>query len=393
MFKKVLKYNVRIPKMIYYRIRDVRASRQKRVALIGYLGAFNLGDEMMLDTTINLFRKTGKVKKITIFSCEPRAAQIGRYKNHEVIPRSPLTDEAVKYSVNNNDILFVNGGALLDDRWYDDDRSLAHDIMRLTKAFLQNHKKVIFYGVSCNEKLLNKVAIADFVYAINNSTYFSVRDSFTLETLNTLSGVNKTKIKLVDDIMFANKQLKGITRRKRFNNNVVGIAPVLNRETHEYYKNIIKSVIDAGKKIKIISFFDYNNEELDELLSIKKELGWDDITLDNITFPSNATDLLDELDNIDILISSRYHCSLVASCIGVPMVCLNYDECPHYNTKNRYLFGKYGFDGEIINLTSFADKCDIDDLLTKIRQSHVKTNAIYKKAKNDLIYAIKLGVE
>ena len=81
MFKKIVKYNVRIPKMIYYRIRDNKLDRQKRVAVIGYRGAFNLGDEIMLETTMSLLKQTGKVKKITVFSCEPRAAQINRYKN------------------------------------------------------------------------------------------------------------------------------------------------------------------------------------------------------------------------------------------------------------------------------------------------------------------------
>lgn len=392
MFKKIVKYNIRIPKMIYYRIRDTRRNRQRRVALIGYLGAFNLGDEMMLETTMSLLKQTGKVKKITVFSCEPRAAQINRYKNCEIIPRSPLTDEAIRYSVNNNDTLFVNGGALLDDRRYNDDRSLAHDIMRLAKAFIRYHKTVIFYGVSCNEKLSNEAAIADFVYAINNSTYFSVRDSFTLNTLNALSGVDRSKIKLVDDIVFASKHLRGATRKRSYDNEVVGISPVLNKETCKYYKNIIKSAIDAGKKVKIISFFDYNNEELNELWNIKKELNWNDVTLDNIVCPSDMFDLIEELKSIDVLISSRYHCSLVASCMGVPMICLNYNECPHYNTKNKYLFSKYGFNGEIIDLTEFADGCNIDDLLARADKSHVNISKLNIKAKSDLMRAVKLGV-
>lgn len=392
MFKKIVKYNVRIPKMIYYRIRDNKLDRQKQVAVIGYLGAFNLGDEIMLETTMSLLKQTGKVKKITVFSCEPRAAQINRYKNCEIIPRSPLTDEAIRYSVNNNDTLFVNGGALLDDRWYNDDRSLAHDIMRLVKAFIRHRKTVIFYGVSCNEKLSNEVAIADFVYAINNSTYFSVRDSFTLNTLNALSGVDQSKIKLVDDIVFASKYLRSSKRKRNYGNEVVGISPVLNKETSKYYKNIIKSAIDAGKKVKIISFFDYNNEELNELWNIKNELDWNDVSLDDIACPSDMFDLLEELKSIDVLISSRYHCSLVASCMGVPMVCLNYNECPHYNTKNKYLFSKYGFNGEIINLTEFADGCNIDDLLARADKSHVNISKLNIKAEGDLMQAVKLGV-
>lgn len=392
MFNKIIKYNVRIPKMVYYRIRDTRMGRRKRVAIIGYLGAFNLGDEMMLETTMNLLKQTGRVDKITILSCEPRVAQINRYKKCEIIPRSPLTDEAIKYSVNNNDTLFVNGGALLDDRWYDDDKSLAHDIMRLARAFIRHHKKVVVYGVSCNEKLSDEMAIADFVYVINNSTYFSVRDSFTLSTLNELSGVDQSKIKLVDDIMFASENLRSATRKREPGNEIVGISPVLNKETRKYYKNIIKSAISVGKKVKIISFFDYNNEELSELRNIEKELGWNDITLNDIVCPSNVADLLDELNNIDVLISSRYHCSLVGSCVGVPMVCLNYNECPHYNTKNKYLFSRYGFDGEIVDLTEFADGCDINNLLTKVHKSYVNTRRLNKKAKNDLMQAIDLGV-
>ena len=393
MLKKIVRYNIRIPKMVYYRIRDMRRNRRRRVALIGYLGAFNLGDEMMLEVTMDLLRKTGKVKKMTIFSCEPRVAQINKYKDCEIIPRSPLTDEAIKYSVSENDVLFVNGGALLDDRWYGDYRSLAHDIMRLSKAFIKHHKKVIFYGVSCNEKLSDKVAIDDFVNVINNSTYFSVRDSFTLETLNALNGVDKTKIKLVDDIMFADKHLGRSVWRKKSNNETIGIVPVLNKETHKYYANIIKAAVSTGKKVKIISFFDYNNEELNEFMNIKKELNWNSITLDDIICPSGVTDLLKELNDVDILISSRYHCSLVASCVGTPMVCLNYNECPHYSTKNEYLFNSYGFNGEIINLTEFSSGCDINDLLTKVHQSHTKTSKICNKARSELMQAIKLVIE
>lgn len=393
--RKILKYNIKLPLMLYYRIRDSKRKPKKSIALIGFLGAFNLGDEMMLETTLEHLRHNKKVGDITIFTCEPKSSQINRYDGCRIIPRSPLTKEAIQYSAKHNDVLFVNGGALLDDRWYDDSKSLAHDIVRLAKEFIENKKKVVFYGVSCNESLSNQKAMDDFVYVINNSAYFSVRDTFTMETLGKLKGVNEENIRLVDDIVFANKGIlckKWKERPIRDGDIRVGVVPVLNSETREYYKTILKSLKSNNDDIEIISFYNYNDEELREIINIKNEIGLKNITLDNIVFPSTIEELTRVIANVDVLVSSRYHCTLVANCIGVPTICLNYDQCPHYNTKNKYLYKDYGFKGKIINLSEFADGCRADKIINESQSSNVNTRKIFKKADKELLEAIRFAL-
>ena len=70
-------------------------------------------------------------------------------------------------------------------------------------------KEIYVLGVSSNDKFLSDEYIERLSNVIKNSTYFSVRDKNSYDTINKYcKGINSKSIKIVSDIVFANKNLR-----------------------------------------------------------------------------------------------------------------------------------------------------------------------------------------
>ena len=177
----------------------VRKQTPKRVAVIGWLGAFNLGDEMMLNVTLGLLDTAGHQTTLLVHRDDEDVKK--RYEGRTIYRRQPLSQESIDGIVENNDVLFVNGGAVIDDRAYESEYSLSKDIARLSSSFTAAGKKVIVHGVSTSKELTNTELIADYKQLINTAAYFSVRDTYSKDEL--LSHFPEATIDVVDDIVFA----------------------------------------------------------------------------------------------------------------------------------------------------------------------------------------------
>ena len=360
----------------------------KSVAIIGWLGAFNLGDEMMLNVSMQELLRRGY--KLTILTHKDDQEVRERYQDFTVVPRRPLSKDAINSVVSSNDSLLVNGGALIDDRHYEDDGSLARDIARLSKAFIQANKPVVVYGVSANTNLKNQLLIDDYKLLVQDADYFSTRDNFSRDELGRHFDVSN--ISIVDDIVFADSTLTFDTKLPA-GRPIISVIGVFDPLTIDYIKIFFEKLLSATEaSIKIIAFYDENGNDAHYIDEIRKHLGQQAGRIDEISSPINSADLVNALATSDIVFSMRYHGSLVANSIEKTVITIEYDKHPHYFNKNKYLQDHYGFSrtsfklSDISSITSAEIRSLIDN--TPATQSNIRD--INSNARADLIKALDL---
>ena len=151
---------------------------KKKILLAGFYGAINLGDELMLETLLNIVNKNNEYD-ITIMLCDNQNIDITRYGKYNFI-HYPLNETDFNVLANYFDCIIFGGGALIDDVDYECHNktlTLGRILVDLSMRFIAFDKKVILYGLSTNKELTNKEFIKKFRYIVNHSTYISLRDS------------------------------------------------------------------------------------------------------------------------------------------------------------------------------------------------------------------------
>lgn len=364
----------------------LKNNQQKKVAVIGWLGAFNLGDEMMLDTSLAEFRRHGH--DITLLTHSDDEKVHDRYQGYKVVSRTVLSDEKVRFIATHNDALFVNGGALLDDSEYEQPWSLAKDIARLAKAFIRRKKKVLFYGISTNDIVTDPAFIRDFTYILKNATYVSVRDIFSQAVLAKELGC--TTAELVDDIVFADPAvLKEIPEKQQGR---IAIIPLYNNETEESVYKLVTTLTEAtNQPMRFIHFFDEHDHDARATEKMRSRLGEGRFAIDEVYAPRNAEELQRSLEGVDVVFSARYHGILFASAVGNRVVSLHYNTHRHYQNKNTYLWQAYGYGEATINISEITslsvDK--IRNIISSTKKPNTRTRAIHRRAKRTLTRVIK----
>lgn len=359
----------------------------KNILIIGWLGAFNLGDEMMLDVTLKEMERRGC--KVTLVTHKIDGKVKRRYRGHTVIARRTITTENIKDIVTKHDGFFVNGGALIDDYRYSQDISLATSIAHLAKEFIRQKKKVVIYGVSTNASLESKKLIEDYTYIIKHAAHFSTRDTLSRDELERIT---KLSVEVVDDIELADETLlikDTLPKGQKF----IGITPVFGKDTIEYLKVFFEKLTAAtDAPLRLILFYDENNNDAKYTEELRKYLGGKRFAIEEVAMPSNSADLFTTLHGVDVYISMRYHGTLFGNMIGRKVISLEYDFHPHYHNKNQYLHQHYHFNESTIKLSevhSLGDS-ELRQLIESTRAVSTDIKRIQRRSKRSLLKAINL---
>lgn len=369
-------------------------SKKKKILICGFYGAKNLGDELMLNTLIEKIKTIGEFE-ISIMLSKNFYTDISKYEGASIIYFPNKTSDfsliAKKF-----DCLIFGGGAIIDDENYQSNSeiTLGRILVDLSTQFILNNKKTILYGLSTNEKIKDKLFIKNLSYVIENCSYISLRDTNSYDTLQNL-GLNCTKIKIVHDIVFCN-DYKNNTNKITLNktkNIRIGFIYIcfndlknkINKTTKEiirYYENKNISIT-----LKFIPFYNYNNNDEEFYNSLIKELELKNAIITD--FPNNIAELCDILNTCDIIISMRYHGTLISNIIQKNTICINYDSHKHYNNKNKYLFDKYLFNKNIINFSEDINQENISKILTN-KNKTIDVSNICDEANKQIIDALSI---
>ena len=336
-----------------------------RVLVMGFYGARNIGDELMLRTLLDYYDE--KNIEVTIMMSDNYVFDTSFYAPHQVIhyPKKPNDIALISKKF---DMVIWGGGAMLDDHdyYYNGDKTiLSYSLMAISKAVIKHHGKVVVLGVSANEKIEDKNFIEDLKYVINGAAHFSLRDTNSLETLKQ-AGIQEDKIEIVDDLALA--QLKWLKEEKgpRKKKLIIGLVYILSEETFDILSGYTKKMIEylnknlkdsVGVEIMMIPFYDYQNNDYRLFQRMKEELEETKFNKkivikinDNL---NNSEEVINVLASCDVVFAMRYHALLLASCAGVRTVSLDYSpKHRHYYNKIKYV--KECYSPEVINF-SFGD--------------------------------------
>lgn len=321
----------------------------KNILIVGYYGATNLGDELMLETICNFLAPHGI--NITVLLDDNDQLDVTYYKNCSYI-HSPLNVHELVTMESKFDMVLIGGGAVLEDANYDlfnNRYSLGRFVVDICIRFIQTKKPVFVYGVSAANDITNKEYIYKLNYVVNNATYFSCRDSFSITYLEQI-GINVKSIKLIDDIVLANPILNtfsGCIHDSKIKE--IGVVFVYNdsklenlnvlRRFIEYLLDILDEHHEFNYKLKLIPFF--THDKYDELCckEIVSEFGNKNVEF--IDMKQDYASFLDFCSSLDYAISMRYHATLLFNILGIRTLDIIWDTHHHYEFKVNYIYQRY----------------------------------------------------
>ena len=179
------------------------------VLIVGFYGAPNLGDELMLETLLDEFRMHSDLD-ITVMLADNPQFDASKYGDVDIL-HYPKTRSSFSVIARRFDVLVVGGGALLDDANYGNidffDIPVGEVVVGLGVQFSVFGKRVYGLGLSTSTELENSSYIDKLTALVKSSSHFSLRDPDSLETLRRC-GVPVEKVAITADLVFANKKTR-----------------------------------------------------------------------------------------------------------------------------------------------------------------------------------------
>lgn len=179
----------------------------KGILLCGNYGNPNTGDEWMLDTMLYYIRLHTK-KPVTIMLNSNRLFDPSVYLKYNVdyihYPKTVYDYDIIEKKF---DTLIFGGGAIIEDSvyWeaYDYGIDICRTVVDLPLRFIHRKKNVYCIGLSTGKELHNLEYKRKLQHVINESKYFSLRDIYSMQTLQNC-GIETKKIGIINDIVYAN---------------------------------------------------------------------------------------------------------------------------------------------------------------------------------------------
>lgn len=362
--------------------------KKKRVLLIGFYGAPNLGDELMLEVIVSKLKKINNID-LTVMLSENREFDITNYPSLKIInyPKSILD---INILANYFDTVIVGGGALLDDSdydYYNDQLTLSNSLINICYRMIQFNKQTILYGLSTSNTFSNEEYLAKLDYIFKNCAYISLRDTNSLEVLKKYK-IDVSRVKIVDDLVFCCKENKNYVKKKS-NFITIGIDFICKYENYDLLKNCVNWLCDylydnnVKYKILLIPFYEYQKNDSLFYNKLKNELKNDNVFI--LDYLCKFENIKKEFSTIDYMINMRYHGSILAYLFSIPSLNIIFDVHNHYLNKMNYLFNNYNFNTCKINFSQL-NKNDflrlLNELFNKISVSFDQN--ITKRANNQL---------
>lgn len=275
-----------------------------KVAISGYYGFKNFGDEAILGVLVNHLKQLKDVD-ITVFSSDVDYTS----KTYSVNSVKRFDLKNVIKTIRNSDVLISGGGSLLQD--VTSLKSVVYYSLIIALGLLFNKKVIIFaQGVGPLNKKLSQLIVSNL---LKNCSLVTVRDEKSLALLRNW-GINAD---LVCDPIYS------LDVVQEFNENALGVQL---REFKTMNYNLLHKLAlfiaekFSDKKIEIFSLQESQDLELCKnfeniLKTLNPEIKTEIVT-DNI---------VNRISKLSYLIAMRFHAILVALKCGIKTCAINYD--------------------------------------------------------------------
>lgn len=317
--------------------------KKQKILIVGFYGAPNTGDELMLQSILNKIDSNNY--SITVLLADNANYKLENYKNINFI-HYPKTNMDINILASYFDKIIFGGGALIEDDYYIDETSYkfctSTILIDLSLACILNGKKTYHLGLSSSKELTNPSYISKLEFIINNSNYFSLRDTNSFKILENCGIKNTDKINIIHDLVYSLPPIcydfANINNSNKF---IIGLILITSNDTKileniliwidEYAKKIKKEI-----KIKLIPFYDYLHSDIVNYTNLLNSL-----TLyhhvEILPYYQKYEDVINAFTECNLIVNMRYHSSLLSLKTGIPSIHIIYDIHPHYENKMDYL--------------------------------------------------------
>jgi polysaccharide pyruvyl transferase CsaB len=292
------------------------------VALLGYYGFANAGDEAILRSMIADLREKDPDIEFSVLSGDP--AKTASYYRVKAVHRMRFGE--VFKVLRSCDLLIVGGGGLLQDAT--SGRSIPYYLGVTYLAKLLG-KRVMFYAQGVGPirgwrgKFLTKMIV-------NKVDYITVRDRGSLELLQSL-GVRRPPMEVTADPVLllrpsgeerVNKifREKGVAKGDR----IIGVS-VRNWKEYDEYKTALAEALNhivRELEVKVAFIPMHHPHDIEASADVMRMIEGESILIDEELSPE---ELLTVIGKMDFIVGMRLHSLIFAATMGVPAVGITYD--------------------------------------------------------------------
>lgn len=326
-------------------------SRNRKILLLGWFGANNFGDELMLKVVLDELLQQSNNQISVIIDRSERYSRKYPDKVNYFYPPEEMT--SLQKIANYFDSFIIAGGAHIDDREINSLSFTPHLAILLSNEFIHQKKEVRWRSVSSNDSL-NR---ADYLQALNSiilgSTEFSLRDTNSFQTLKN-SGLEMSKVTLTTDLAYSYPY-----DSKRL---IITLMPI-NEEQMKELSIILAEAIKTSKKkwlVNLLPFCLQHDYDLPILNKFADLLKIHNIETEVLPKIANEEAVVTLFKGSDAFINMRYHASLISLRLNKPTVSIVWDDHPHYRNKMNYLYRDKKVEKNIIDswklLPKFRDE-------------------------------------
>jgi polysaccharide pyruvyl transferase CsaB len=358
------------------------------VAISGYYGFDNIGDEAILYSILQSLREIDKNIRPIVFSNNPEKTS----KLYDVEAVNRWSIHTLSSVLFRSRLLISGGGSLLQD--VTGLRSLGYylGVVQLAKL-LKN--KVMFYAQGIGP--INTAAGKKMLrFAANNVDLITVRDEASKELLKELQ-VKRPPIKVtVDPVLGLSREKIGLEKGRDIlkHYGVSDTAPVVGisirdwKELSDYKKSVAKvadNLIQQGYQVLFIPFhFPGDIAACRNTMRLMKNEAF--LLKNSVT----VEEMLSLVGNLEMMIGMRLHSLIMAAVMTVPMVGISYD--PKVDNFLKMVFQPNA--GRVETLTEEGlnkNLAKIIDNLQSVREELRDTvNKLSEKAKENVLESCKL---
>lgn len=344
-----------------------------KVLIIGYYGANNIGDEVLLDATIELINSVYDAPKITVLTNDiedtiKKREVAGVHRNHYM--------QIIK-SIRDTDVVIGGGGSMLQNITSNQSLIYYLAILWLSKLF---GKKVALLGNGIGP--LRTTFYQNLTkYVLKKLDAIVLRD---VDSYNLLKQFNLTNIHLANDLVYTLDEMKISTKLEK--------KILINLRKWDYDPSFIETM---EKFIEYLISEDFN------VTLISFQSGNDDLILKGIYnridavelnyFESTAYDkIMQEISSAELFIGMRLHGLIFSSIANTPFIGLSYD--PKVRTLSKHMGQEYFEDLNILTLNGmihtfenvFKNKEDYEEKLRRKTEEVKESNHVHVKVLEEL---------
>ncbi|WP_159639315.1 polysaccharide pyruvyl transferase family protein [Erysipelothrix anatis] len=294
----------------------------KKIALFGYYGQNNLGDDLIMETIINRINQKYPDSKITVYG-SGQSLVVGE-KTYETISKKSIKG---MLSLLSNDIVVIGGGGLFPNK----NIAKLKSFNLLTKILKFFRKQVYVIGIGIGVKnfeddnsieLLKKIA--------TRSDYFAARHDIPKELNDFI--VSSADVVLSDPVFDYNKEQN---QDKYVAFSLANILPHI-EASNDIYNNFVNSIVEIAEfvldrelNIKLLTFTGTDDEILNQdlvrkIVDIRGKEILDKVEI--VPYNNNIQEVINLINNASLNLCMRFHAVVISIKTKSPLISLSYSD-------------------------------------------------------------------